>query len=328
MSLPHWHLALGVLGAFLALLWVRRKRRPPALRYPGLGDLSGLRPSLRVRLYRLRPWLQATAVLLALVALARPRAGKTVEVVHAVGVDIMVALDVSGSMAGGRDLRPNRLAVAKRVLDDFVAGRKHDRIGVVVFAGAAFTRCPLTLDYDILGEILRTLDERTVSVDGTAIGTALAASVSRLRESEARSRVVILLTDGANNAGAIAPEDAADMAKKLGVKVYTIGVGSDRPGASSAHSALSYLQMMNQAPALDEPLLRKLAAETGGRYFRATDAEALEGIFQIIDRLEASELEGRTFTRYRELGHPLIALALGLLLLDLLLGMTLLEVLP
>jgi Ca-activated chloride channel family protein len=116
------------------------------------------------------------------------------------------------------------------------------------------------------------------------------------------------------------------MAKKLGVKVYTVGVGSDRPAAP--HSALSYLQMMNQAPALDEPLLRKLASETGGRYFRATDAETLEGIFQIIDRLEASELEGRTFTRYRELAAPLLALALALLLLDLLLGLTLLEVLP
>jgi Ca-activated chloride channel family protein len=266
-------------------------------------------------------------VFLLALAMARPRAGKTVELVHSQGVDIMVALDVSGSMAGGRDLRPNRLAVAKRVLDRFIAGRKHDRIGMVIFAGAAFTRCPLTLDYGILRALLEALDHKAVAVDGTAIGTALGACVNRLRDSQASSKVVILITDGANNAGAVAPEDAAAMAKELGIKLYTIGVGAKDPPKVNA-SNVNYFQFLAGTPALDEPLLRKLAETTGGRYFRATDSAALEGIFQIIDRLERSELEAQSFTRYRELYWPLLATCLVLLLTDMLLGLTLTRSLP
>lgn len=311
-----------------ALLWVRRGRRPPpSFTYPGLEDFRSAPQGARVMLHRARPWIQGLTVLLLVVAMARPRAGKASEVVHAHGVDIMVALDVSGSMVGGRDLKPNRLAVARRVLDSFVAGRKHDRIGLVVFAGAAFTRCPLTLDYDILRQILATVDPDTVAMDGTAIGMSLAACVNRLRSSDARSKVAILITDGANNAGAVSPEDAAEMARSMGIKLYTIGVGAkDPPDIDPAN--MHFFQLMARAPALDEPLLQRLAERTGGRYFRATDTRALEGIFDIIDRLERTELESRTFTRYRELARPLLLAALLLLVVDLMLGATYLRALP
>lgn len=327
MSFASWPWGLGTLLVF-GLLWLRRRRRPrPTLTYPGLEDFRSSPTSVRVLLFRLRPWLQGLLVLLLALAMARPRAGRTVEMVHAQGVDIMVALDVSGSMAGGRDLRPNRLAVAKKVLGDFVSGRRHDRIGMVVFAGAAFTRCPLTLDYSILLALLERIDHKAVAVDGTAIGTALAACVNRLRESEASSKVAILITDGANNAGSVAPEDAAAMAEELGIKLYTIGVGAREPSRGSPGN-LHYSLFMAGTPALDEPLLQKLAERTGGRYFRATDAATLQGIFQIIDRLERSELETQSFTRYRELFWPLLVLALGLMLTDMLLGLTLTRSLP
>ncbi len=326
MKILHWHWGLLVLLCYAVQMVRKRKQGKPSVTYPGLADFQKIPVGFRVRLHQARPWLQGLAVVFLALALARPQAGKTVEIVHAKGVDIMVALDVSGSMAGGRDLRPNRLAVAKEVLSNFVSGRKHDRIGLVVFAGAAFTRCPLTLDYSILTHILASLNENTVAVDGTAIGTALGACINRLRDSDAQSKVVILLTDGANNAGAIAPEDASAMAQQLGIKVYTIGVGSD--GKNQGNQGLGFLQLMRRAPKLDEPLLRSLAEKTGGRYFRATDETALQGILQIIDRLERSELEARSFTRYRELARPLVLLGLGLLFLDLLLGVSILGALP
>ncbi len=318
---------LGLLAlASLLLLWIRRSRSErPAVTFAGLDDFRSAPTSTRVVAAQVRPWFHLAALLLLVVALARPRAGSLVEVVKARGVDIMIALDVSGSMSRGRDLPPNRLEVAKNVLAAFVEGRRHDRIGLVVFAGAAFMRCPLTLDYGILRGVLSGIVEGTVETDGTAIGMGLASCVARLRDSDAKSQVVVLLTDGANNSGSIGPEEAAALAKERGIKVYTVGVGGDGRGALSG--PLAFLARA-QPPELDEPLLRRIAEKTGGRYFRATDARSLEAIFQTIDRLETSELESHSFVRHRELAPPLLLLASLILLLDLILSATVLRTLP
>lgn len=322
MNFQSVSLGLGFFGLFFALLFRVRRASVARLRFPGVSTFRGLPPSLRVQAYRLRPWLLGLGVLCWILAVARPRAGKTIEVVRTHGVDIMVALDVSGSMAQGHDLSPSRLVVAKKVLDRFVSGRRHDRIGLVVFRGEAFTRCPLTLDYSILRQSLGEIDGKAVGADGTAIGMALGSAIQRLRSSKARSRVVILITDGANNAGALAPEDASKIAKSEKVKLYTIGVGGDGRSRQGRAQAL-YGLFAPQAPALDEDLLKRLASETGGRYFRATDNQALAEILQIIDRLESSEIETQSFTRYQEYFFPLVALGWILLGFEAWLGWTL-----
>lgn len=315
---------LVALGLFLLLELRLHRVAEPVLTYPGLEDFRTSPMGLRVLARRALPWVRRFAILLLVLALARPRAGKTVEVVKAQGIDIVIALDVSGSMAKGRDLKPNRLEVAKQVIDHFVAGRAHDRIGLVVFAGAAFTRVPLTLDYAILRQMLAAVVDGMVATDGTAIGMGLATAVSRLRGSTAKSKVVVLLTDGVNNAGSVSPEAAAKLAKEQGIKVHTIGVGA--PGGSGL-GRLGLFQL-GQVPELDEPLLRKLAELTGGRYFRAVDNDTLAGIFQVIDRLEKSEVESQTFTRWRELFPGLVGLGALLLALELAAAATFLRTVP
>lgn len=328
MSLQHPWLGLVPLVLFLVLAWRQARQPRPALSFPGLEDLRSAPVSARVVMFRARPWVHLLVAVLLCLAMARPRAGRTVEVVRAHGVDIMLALDVSGSMSRGTDLPPHRLAVAKEVLARFVDGRKNDRIGLVIFAGAAFTRCPLTMDYSILQALIENIHEGAVREDGTAIGMALGACVNRLRDSQAESKVVVLLTDGANNAGSIGPEAAAELAKDRGIRVYTVGVGA-QPGAAQGRDPFSLMGLRQMRVAdLDERLLTKIAESTGGRYFRATDKKALAAIFETIDRLEASEVEAQTFTRYRELFDWLLAPALALLLLDLALGATLLRSLP
>ena len=323
---PGYFLLLAVVP-LLAYWYVRRGRRQVgSLRYSSLAKIwrADRRRSGRYRhtLFGLR----ALALTAFVVAFARPQSGVTGETVTTEGIDIVLALDLSSSMLA-EDLEPNRLAAAKQVAADFVRGRRNDRIGLVVFAGDAFTQAPLTLDY---GVVTTLIDELEVGIieDGTAIGMGLATAVKRLQGSDAESKVIVLLTDGRNNRGEIDPVTAAQMAQALGVRIYAIGAGTQgtaRVPVDGPFFGTRYAQMRVD---IDEPTLKQTAALTGGRYFRATDREGLERIYEEIDALETTEIEVEQFTRYGELFHVPLLFGLGVLLLEAGLGRTVLRRIP
>jgi Ca-activated chloride channel homolog len=254
-------------------------------------------------------------------ALSRPQLGYSWEESLTEGIDIQLVLDISGSM-GAEDFQPkNRLAVAKQVVKDFVAGRPGDRIGLTVFSGAAMTRAPLTTDREMLDLLIDSVELNSLP-DGTAIGVALASAAARLKDSAAKTKIVVLVTDGGNNAGAIDPISAAALCKGLGLKVYTIGVGASGrvpvplPMQDPVTGQTVVRRVMLNVP-VDEGLLRQIAAKTGGQFFRATDREGLQRIFQEIDRLEKTPLQVKRYVRYREAFPPLVWVGLALLLLPL-----------
>ncbi|MHB8078139.1 MAG: vWA domain-containing protein [Candidatus Krumholzibacteriia bacterium] len=319
-------LLLPVLTALL-LLARRRPRVRAALRHPSLALLPTAAAGWRVHAGRILFGLRLAALLLVVVALARPRLAHSTREVEGEGIDIVIALDISGSMRA-LDFQPqDRLGVAKQVIREFVTQRPADRIGLVVFASRAFTQCPLTLDHSVL---LGFLDEVQVGLieDGTAIGLGLATAVNRLKQSTARSRTVILLTDGLNNVPTLEPATAAELARALGVHVYTVGVGREGYAPYPVDDPLLGRRMTRIETHIDEALLRRIAATTGGEYFRAEDPEALREIFATIDRLEKSRYQMTVSTNYRELMAVCGVPALLLLLLEAALGATLLRRLP
>lgn len=259
-------------------------------------------------------WFKAAALFLFILALARPQLLNTYRVEEQRGLDILLTLDISGSMAA-IDFKPrNRLEVAKEVIASFIAKRRDDRLGLVVFAATSATKCPLTVDYDILKFTLRDTELGELE-DGTAIGMALAASVNRVRHSAAKTRIVILLTDGVNNRGEIDPRDAAKMARDFNVKVYTIGVGTRGEAPYPVLDSFGRRRHVMVNVEIDEPLLREIARTTGGLYFRATDRDSLQNIFAEIDRWEKSSIRSRNVYEATELFPWFIALGLFLLLL-------------
>lgn len=260
------------------------------------------------------------------VALARPQTGVTSENVSTQGIDIVLGIDISSSMLA-EDLEPNRLEAAKAVAAGFVERRRSDRIGLVVFAGAAFTQAPLTLDYDVVTTVMSELDVGMVE-DGTAIGLGLATALKRLQDSPAESKVVVLLTDGRNNRGEIDPATAAQMAEALGVRVYTIGAGSRGSARVPVDDPVFGRRYVSMEVDVDEETLSAIAEQTGGEYFRATDRESLEAIYEQIDELETTEIDVQSFTRYGELFHFPLLLGLALLLLEVGLSNTVLRRLP
>jgi Ca-activated chloride channel family protein len=261
-------------------------------------------------------WALRTLALLALVvALARPQAGHREITVSTQGVDVMLVLDTSTSMQAV-DIQPgNRLEAAKRVAKRFVEARLYDRTGIVVFASQAFTQCPLTLDHGVLLQLIDHVGFGMLT-DGTAIGVALAAAVDRLRASPARSKVAVLLTDGNNNTGLVDPLTAARVAQTFGVKVYTVGVGTQGAALTPVDDPLFGRRYEKIEQGLDEPVLRRIAEITGGRYFRATSGRALAGIYDEINRLEKSRIDERVTMEFNDLGSYLCALALGLVGLE------------
>jgi Ca-activated chloride channel family protein len=322
----------GLLLVPVLVLWAWRERRQRAvLRFSAAGVLARGGRGLRTYLLPLLPLLRALAVVLAVVALARPQErGARVRDASVEGIDIVVALDLSTSMEAG-DFRPqNRLFVAKQVLSDFISARANDRIGLVVFAGAAYTQAPLTLDYGVLKSVIAQLATRVLE-DGTAIGDALATSLNRLRTSDAKSRVVVLITDGDNNAGKIAPMDAASMAKSLGVPVYTIlvGKGGKVPFPQGTDLFGNTVWRETEIP-INPELMQDIADTTGATYYRATDPEGLRrGLQQVLDTLERSKLmEGGASANYSEEFHPFLLAAFALAALELLLRATVLRVFP
>ncbi len=314
----------------LLFLALTERRRSAALRFP-LAGLLGAGPRALARLWWLPHLLRAAALCLAVVALARPqiRGGKARDL-SVEGIDIVVAFDISTSM-NAVDFRPkDRTSVAKDVLRKFIQGRVNDRIGLVVFAGEAYTQAPLTLDYHVLSDILSSVKTGLIE-DGTAIGNALATALNRLRESEAKSKVVILITDGDNNAGNISPMQAAAIAKQLGVKVYCIMVGKGGmvpfPSGPDLFGSPTYREI--EIPVNPE-LLKGIARETGGRFYSAVDRVTLEsGLNDILDQMEKSKLyQAGAFENVSERYEPYLLGAAVLLLLELVLTSTRLRSFP
>jgi len=310
---PLWLLGLPLLAVFW---WMRRRQteRPYGVRVASATDASRLPLTAAVRWRGLPGALRYASVALVLVALARPQEQSAVQTRSTEGVDIMMVLDTSTSM-GTTDLFPSRFEAAQSVASDFIRGRTSDRIGLIVFAGKAFTQAPLTLDYPFLQRMLA-MTQTGMLEDGTAIGSALATAVARLRDATAKSKVAILLTDGQNNRGEVDPETAAAVAEAEGVRVYTVGVGD--PSKRDVDQRLQ----------IDEATLRRVAERTGGRYYLATSRDALAGIYDEISRLETSRLDQRVYTDVAERFAGFLALASVLLLAERLLAATLLRTFP
>jgi Ca-activated chloride channel family protein len=311
----------------LAAWYLLRRRRERSVAYSSLDLLlgAGLEASAWKRHGKLA--LRLAVLALVIVGLARPQTGRSRHTEYAEGIDIMLVLDTSGSMQA-QDFEPrNRLFVAREVVKEFIGKRTQDRIGLVVFAADAVTQCPLTLDYALLGKLVDSVDFGMLD-DGTAIGVALATACNRLRASEARSRVVILLTDGQNNAGMVDPTTAARVAAALGIKVYTIGVGTRGRAPIPVDDPVFGRRLISVDVDIDEATLRRIAELTDGKYFRATDREELVEIYNRIDTLERTRVESETFVEYTDRFAWFVIPALGLLLLELGLEQTLLRETP
>jgi Ca-activated chloride channel homolog len=266
--------------------------------------------------------LRMAAVVLVVLALARPQ---TVDVSSKTkttrGIDIVMAIDVSASMLA-KDLKPNRLEALKNVASDFIKGRPNDRIGLVEYAGESYTKTPITSDKSIVLQSLREIKYNTVITGGTAIGMGLATSVNRIKDSKAKSKIIILLTDGVNNAGFIDPQTASELAVEYGIKTYTIGLGTNGMALSPVAIRNGVFQYGKIQVEIDEELLKEIAEVTGGKYFRATNNRKLKEIYKEIDKLEKTEVEEFKFYNYEEKFRPLVWIALGLLLLEFLLRFT------
>ncbi len=274
---------------------------------------TGMPKSWRIYAQRLLFAIKMCALALLIIALARPQSSSKNQKINVEGIDIVLTIDLSSSMLA-QDLKPDRLEAAKNISADFVKGRPEDRMGLVVFASETFTQVPLTTDHGMLLNMMKELKCGMLE-DGTAIGDGLASSVSRLKDSEAISKVVILLTDGDNNAGSIDPATAAEMAKLFGVRVYTIGVGTRGTAPYPMQTPFGTIQYQQIQVTINEELLQKIADETGGKYFRATSNEKLQQIYEEIDQLERSKIEINEFTRVHEEFLPFVLWSLALLLL-------------
>lgn len=309
-----WILAgLALIPAIALWRWRAYRWSRSSIRFPDLKLLEGIRPSLATRLRNAPLVLTLLGLTLVMVALARPQSGSSHEEVLTRGIDIVLALDNSTSMAA-EDFKPrNRLAVAKESVRQFVEGRKNDRIGLVVFAGRGYTRCPLTLDYNVLGELVDRVEMATQD-EGTAIGMGLVMALNRLRDSDAKSRVVVLLTDGRSNRGEIDPTTAAELARTLGVKVYAVGIGTRGEAPYPIQDPFLGKRYVYLRADVDDETLTRVAENTGGKYFRATDPQALTAILQQIDSMETTEIKVRHYVRYAELFPWFVTPALVIML--------------
>ena len=295
------------------------------LRFSSLNLFKNIKSGKAVRLKHTLISLRIFIIILLVIALARPQSGKAHSRIKTEGIDIVLALDVSGSMLAEdftvEEKRHNRLYVAKEVVKDFIKWRENDRLGMVVFAGQAYTQCPLTLDYDILLQFLEKVNIGMVE-DGTAIGSAIGVCVNRLKSSKAKSKVVILLTDGRNNSGEIDPFTAAEIAKTFDIKIYTVGAGTKGLAPYPTKGTFGFTVYKPMQIDIDDEGLTEIAKITGGKYFRATDTESLKEVYKQIDSLERTEMEIAKYTEYNELFHYLVIPALGVFIFEIFLANT------
>ena len=323
-------LLLLIIIPFLLYVYFRQKGTHPLI-FSSIKNLKKLKPSLAQRYRHIIIVLRSLAIALCIIALARPQQGNEQTKVKTEGIDIVLAVDISGSMLAedfemdGK--RQNRLYVVKQVVKDFINKRSTDPIGLVVFSAHAYTQCPLTLDYGILLQFLEKTEIGLLE-DGTAIGSAIASSVDRLRNTKAQSKVIVLLTDGRNNSGQIDPLTAAELAQAFDIKIYTIGAGSKGLVPYPARDLFGNKVMRQVKIDIDDECLAEIANITGGRYYRATDTESLKEIYQQIDALEKTETEITHYKEYKELFHYFLLPAFGCLLIELCLKKTKLRKIP
>jgi len=291
--------------------WKKEYKFSPDLTYSSLKIFSGLKPSLKERMRHVPVILRLLALALLIVAAARPQTFSSGENIYTEGIDIVMVLDISGSMLS-EDFQPNRLEAAKDVIDNFIAGRTTDKIGLVIFSAESFTQCPLTIDYPVLRNLLKEVKSGMLQ-DGTAIGVAIANGVNRVKDSKAKSRVMILLTDGVNNVPEMDPLTAAQIAQTFGIRIYTVGVGT--VGTAPYPFDTPFGKRYQQVPVeIDENLLKQIAQTTGGQYFRATDNKKLESIYGEIDKLEKTRVEVTSYRHATELYFYWTLMAFVLLL--------------
>jgi Ca-activated chloride channel family protein len=322
---PQYFFLLAVL---IPLIWWYLRKQKKAFASLQLSTLRGFAslPKSGKDWLRHVPFICRLLTLTFLItALARPQRSDSLQNITTEGIDIMISLDISGSMQA-MDFKPNRLEAAKDVAINFIKGRPNDRMGLVIFAAESFTQCPLTLDHNVLTNLFRDVRLGMLE-DGTAIGMGLATAVNRIKDSEAKSKVIILLSDGENNRGAIAPLQAADIAKTFGVRVYTIGVGT--VGTAPMPIQTVFGQQTQQVEVrIDEPMLKGIASTTGGQYFRATDKNKLASIYQEIDQLEKNKIKVQEYTKHKEEFLPFILIAAFFLLAEIFLKNLVLRILP
>lgn len=314
-----WMLTGLALVPLLVAWWVwRYRKQKPELQYSDMGQLEGMKKTLRQRLYPMGYVLRVLGLAALVVALARPQTSLSKKEMKVEGIDVVLALDVSGSMKA-QDFRPNRLEAAKKVASNFIAGRKNDRIGLVVFSGEAYTQIPLTIDHHVLQSQLAKVKSGTLR-DGTALGDGLATAINRIKDSKAKSKVIILLTDGVNNMGSVDPKSAAEIAAMYDIRLYTIGVGSRGMAPYPAQDPWGRTVMQNMPVEIDEGLLKQMAESTqDGRYYRATSKKSLEDIFEQIDQMEKTKIDVTQYSQTRDEYMPFLLAGLLCLLLEVLL---------
>jgi Ca-activated chloride channel family protein len=322
---PGFLYLLLAIPALAVWYWFRHARNVPTLQVPDTEVFAGTPRSIRHYLYHGLFLLRITALALLVVALARPQSTSKQQNVSIEGIDIVLGLDISSSMLA-QDLKPDRLEAAKAISQEFFSSRPNDRIGLVVFSGEAFTQCPLTTDHTILEDMLDDIKSGIIE-DGTAIGDGLATAINRLKESQAVSKVVILLTDGVNNAGSIDPLSAAEIAKIYGIRIYAIGAGTKGFAPYPVQTPFG-IQYQSMEVEIDEDLLRQVAAMTDGKYFRATSNTELQQVYREIDQLEKSKIDVTEFRRKHEEFLSIAVLALILLAVETLARFTLFRRIP
>ncbi|MEO8230795.1 MAG: VWA domain-containing protein [Ignavibacteriota bacterium] len=305
-------------------VWKGRKKQA-AINYSSLKMFEKIPATFRERLRHLPFALRMLALIFLIIALSRPQNYSAGQSINAEGIDIAMVLDISGSMLA-EDLKPNRLEAAKNVIDKFISARTTDRIGLVIFSREAFTQCPLTIDYSVLRNLLADIKTGMIE-DGTAIGNGIANGINRLKDSDAKSRVIILLTDGVNNAGEVDPISAAEIASTFGIRIYTIGVGTRGEAPYPVQTPFGIRYQMIPVE-IDEAIFKKIAEQTGGEYFRATNNRALEDIYNKIDKMEKTKIEITSYRNAKELFAGWLGIGFVLLLLELLASKTILRKLP
>ncbi len=307
----------------LLAIWffLKKKKQVVSIQLSSLSVLGNVKPNLKVRLRNVPFLFRLIALALIIVALARPQSKTSWQDIKTEGIDIVIAFDISASMLA-KDFKPDRLEAAKEVAISFIDKRPNDRIGLVIFSGESFTQCPLTSDHNILKNLFKDVKTGMVQ-DGTAIGMGLATAVNRIKDSKAKSKVIILLTDGVNNSGSVSPELAAEIAVPFGIRVYTIGVGTTGMALSpvalypNGQYAYDYVEVK-----IDEDVMRKISELTNGKYFRATNKQKLEEIYKEIDTLEKSIIEEKQYTKKNEMFLPFAAAAFLFLVLEFILKNT------
>lgn len=316
---------LLIIPVLIAWYFWKGRKKQAAITYSSLKIFEKIPATFRERLRHLPFALRMLAIIFLIIALARPQNFSAGQSVNAEGIDIAMVLDISGSMLA-EDFKPNRLEAAKDVIDNFISARTTDRIGLVIFSREAFTQCPLTIDYSVLRNLLGDIKTGMIE-DGTAIGNGIANGINRLKDSDAESRVIILLTDGVNNAGEVDPISAAEIASTFGIRIYTIGVGTRGEAPYPVQTPFGTRYQMVPVE-IDETILKKIADITGGEYFRATNNRALEDIYNKIDKMEKTKIEITSYRNAKELFAGWLGIGFALLILELLASKTILRKLP